>query len=396
MALRDVPLSQIDSQVIMDLVESGARESRTLDFKRELPGAGRDAKQGFLADVTAFANTEGGDLVFGIEEVDGVATKVVGTGGAQVDESIIRLQNLIRDGTEPRLQGVEIHAVDCAGRGTVIVARVPRSWAGPHAVLGRTLPIYARSTAGNYPMDMRELRDAVDLRSRSVDWIREFRRGRIRTIRSNATPAPVGSGPKLILHIVPLSAPSGFSAIEIGDCVGRASEVTPLYALHGSEAFNADGFLIHTAKHNDTDASYTQIFRNGAVEAVDTLMLDDPSLTIPAELFEGEIIQGALRYVRFISDLGVPPPYMLTISLLGVKGYSLNTDHRTIRVARDTSIDRNDVTAPDVLIETVPEDERVVARTLRPAFDTIWNAAGYPRALSYDEVGDWAGRLRTI
>ena len=47
MALRDVPLSQIDSQVIMDLVESGARESRTLDFKRELPGAGRDAKQGF-------------------------------------------------------------------------------------------------------------------------------------------------------------------------------------------------------------------------------------------------------------------------------------------------------------------------------------------------------------
>lgn len=68
----------IDAADLHRLVASGASEGRDLEFKRELPG-GSDAEiKEFLADVTSLANAHGGDLVFGVEESAGTATRISG------------------------------------------------------------------------------------------------------------------------------------------------------------------------------------------------------------------------------------------------------------------------------------------------------------------------------
>ena len=48
------------------LVANAVAESATLEFKRSLFGNNDADKREFLADVSALANSAGGDLIFGI------------------------------------------------------------------------------------------------------------------------------------------------------------------------------------------------------------------------------------------------------------------------------------------------------------------------------------------
>ena len=52
-------------------------------------------------------------------------------------------------------------------------------------------------------------------------------------------------------------------------------------------------------------------------------------------------------------------------------------------------IDREILVLPDIVIEDYPD---CIASTLKPVFDTIWNACGFPRSLNYNDEGEWAPR----
>lgn len=56
--------------------------------------------------MSALANAEGGDLIFGIDAHSGVPKSVVGVRPADPDAEILRLENLLRDGLSPRLTGL--------------------------------------------------------------------------------------------------------------------------------------------------------------------------------------------------------------------------------------------------------------------------------------------------
>ena len=69
-------LDQITEAALRKLCDDRCPESNSLDFKRELPGNSDKDKQELLKDVCALANADGGDLVYGIEEVAGAAGDV--------------------------------------------------------------------------------------------------------------------------------------------------------------------------------------------------------------------------------------------------------------------------------------------------------------------------------
>jgi predicted HTH transcriptional regulator len=62
------PLSSLVEEDLQRLCEDRAVESQTLDFKRTIPGKDDRSKNEFLKDVCAFANGNGGDLLYGIDE----------------------------------------------------------------------------------------------------------------------------------------------------------------------------------------------------------------------------------------------------------------------------------------------------------------------------------------
>jgi len=56
-------IENITEADILTLVQNGDEESQTLDYKQELPGRDASARHEFCADICAFANTQGGDIV---------------------------------------------------------------------------------------------------------------------------------------------------------------------------------------------------------------------------------------------------------------------------------------------------------------------------------------------
>lgn len=64
---------KIDDITIDDiklLIVNSVCESKSLEYKKELHIENDADKKEFLADVSSFANSTGGDIIFGIEEDD--------------------------------------------------------------------------------------------------------------------------------------------------------------------------------------------------------------------------------------------------------------------------------------------------------------------------------------
>src|ERR1700704_4670379 len=82
---------------------NGVSESETLEFKQLMLFSSEDQKLELLKAVSAFANSFGGDLLFGVEAVAGIATGFPGMPRAEVDACKLRLESIVRDNLEPSL-----------------------------------------------------------------------------------------------------------------------------------------------------------------------------------------------------------------------------------------------------------------------------------------------------
>ena len=132
MSLLDMTWDKITETEINNLILNGVPESPTIDYKRETYGNSDGDKREFLADVSSFANTIGGDIVIGVDETSGLPISITPlTGDSEVE--VRRLEEIALYGIEPRLTNLRIRAVTVAG-GYVIIVRVPRSFVPPHRV----------------------------------------------------------------------------------------------------------------------------------------------------------------------------------------------------------------------------------------------------------------------
>ena len=74
------PLDDITSDDIYSLKEENEPESRTLEYKRELP-----EKWKTLKSLCSFANTGTGDILIGVEEKDHYPKNIVGVPTKEVE-----------------------------------------------------------------------------------------------------------------------------------------------------------------------------------------------------------------------------------------------------------------------------------------------------------------------
>ena len=51
-----------------------------------------------------------------------------------------------------------------------------------------------------------------------------------------------------------------------------------------------------------------------------------------------------------------------------------------------TTIDRDVLILPDILVD---DYNTPIPSVLRPAFDALWQAAGFARSMNYDQQGQW-------
>jgi predicted HTH transcriptional regulator len=160
MALQHLALAQIDQAQLQRLIDGRASETRDIDYKRDTYGnADRDYGE-FLADVSSFANTAGGDIIIGMSAEAGIPTGFVPL-EIDPDAEILRLENVARSGLQPRIAGLAMRGISIAAGGSVLLVRVPRSYNPPHRIVQQgsgNNRFYARSSAGKYEPNVDELR----------------------------------------------------------------------------------------------------------------------------------------------------------------------------------------------------------------------------------------------
>jgi len=291
-------------------------EGKTIEYKREMPARKPEEVIKLLAAVSSLANTAGGDLLIGIEEL---AHAIPGVAFDDLDAEKLRIEQLLASSIEPRIPRVEIEAVACANGRHVLVVRTHRSWIGPHRVTVNS-KFYGRNSAGKYPLDVSELRSAFVLGETIAERIRNFRQGRLIKIDAGETPLlSMRPGAKMAIHVVPFSAFSGSQQhIDIGRAISQSHVMAmpPGRIGHPKDyTVNLDGFVTFTNPRDKPAGGYAQIFRTGAIEGVAVLSTDGTTATpyISGPVFEYTIVSATKNYLSFMHSIGIAPPIVVFV-----------------------------------------------------------------------------------
>jgi len=388
----------IEESDLQALVDNEISESKIIEYKEILPENSNSKRKEFLADVSSFANASGGYLIYGIKEESGIPVEVCGLADVNSDGEILRLESMIRDGLEPRITpSISIRAIPLETSNVVIIIHIPRSWALPHMIKFKLKDherFFSRNSAGKYPLDLSDIRATISLSETAVERIKYFRTERLSKIVAEETPVPLNDIPKIILHIVPLGAFDIGVKFDISQCGhGGQYSIQPMIGSSWDHRYNFDGILVYTPVHqrSNSHSTYSQIFFNGNIEVVDASILEERNgQRVLHYSYENILIKTVSKYLSIQKQIGVEPPLFIMLSLLGVSGYKIEAhsdrfwEHNVME-----PIDRDALLIPEVMIETFGCD---VTRIMKPIFDSVWNATGWPQSMNYNENGEWVGQ----
>lgn len=384
------PLESITEADLQALIDASAPEGMQLDYKRELPSSSDQGKVKFLKEVTALANTQGGDLVYGMEEDVGIAHALRPLTFTSRDQLLQRLESLCTSGVEPRMTGLlQYQFVPLDQGGDVLVIRVHKSWNAPHRVTtGGHAHFYGRNANGCYQLDVSELRQSFTLSESVAERIRSFRADRLLKICSADTPVPLQSGPTIILHLVPIQSAMRAPRIDLAAHERMLWDLAPLGLSSHTHRINLDGYLSYPHFDSEPTMGYAQLFRDGTIESVVVHQAWNADRRFYSLQYEEEVIKALHGYFSLLSALGVTPPIYAFLSVIGLQNYTFGVDPMRF-MEGPYHVDRDRLILPEMVIDDWSADPATV---MRPAFDMVWNAFGLERSFNYDENGHWNQR----
>ncbi|MFB6258954.1 MAG: helix-turn-helix domain-containing protein [Flavobacteriales bacterium] len=153
------PQDEISIDDVQRLIDTGAEETLSLDFKAA--GAlsfDTKKKKEISKDVSAFANSEGGMLIYGVHEEKQKAHSLDPVDG----ETFTRdwLEQVISGTIHRPIEGFEVIPIRIEGdlQSTVYIVRIPDSYHAPH--MANDGHYYLRSNARNRMMEEYQVRQA--------------------------------------------------------------------------------------------------------------------------------------------------------------------------------------------------------------------------------------------
>jgi hypothetical protein len=379
---------------LTELITGQVPEGLRIDYKRDLYGNSDADKREVLKDISGFANAFGGHLIVGMEEQNGFATALPGIPNIDPDKVVLWFEQIARSGLEPRIQGLRIRAVSLTCGAFCFVLRIPRSWHPPHRVSAQGSNRYwIRNSGGTHEASVDELRILFTVGADASHRVQQFRFERLSEITNRQGPRPWMGNGRMILHIVPLSTVTSSWQIDLGQVSERQRAFSPIGAGGaGAPRFNLDGYIIE--RNGEYNHGYTQIFRNGTIEATKAAILGevDGKKIIPSGKFERQFFDSFPTYINALRDLGAPTPLIILITLEGVKDSIYRVSSSSIFDEPEPVIERDIVCLPECVVNEYGEVAEY-HRAVRPAFDALWNAAGYMSAKTFSADDTWNGNV---
>lgn len=167
----NVPVKREDLEL---LIQQQVQESLHLDYKSSA-ALSKPGQKEIPKDVSAFANSDGGMIIYGIEE----GIEESGHLPVRIDEGVAnsvitreRIEQAVLSNISPRIEGIQIQQISLDSNNSAYCIKIPKSDRAPHQER-ITKRYYKRFNFSSVPMEDYEISD-VRARSRSVKPLARF------------------------------------------------------------------------------------------------------------------------------------------------------------------------------------------------------------------------------
>jgi hypothetical protein len=398
MAARLLPQGKITLEMLRSLIESEIAEGQTIEFKRLIDITDANSKKKLSAEIASFANASGGDIVFGIDEKEGKASKLMPLPRFDPDKTELQLRQIFDSNIEPPVPGLQFCPVEVARKKFVLVLRIPRSWARPHALLGEFPQFMVRDGNRRRAFTPRELRETFGLSASIAERMKQFRADRIRSLVNDDTPVGLSSRRLFVLHVMPQSAFDTPQYVDLSFLMKNNTLIWPMRDTGFSKKLNFDGVLSyfpgdHLPLKTKAVRSYVQVFRDGCLEAVTTEIFQDDVEGLPKVIFHSyeALVEKALHnHLSLLRELEIDPPIFVSLAFIGGRDYSLFLPGQFGLEKCSSPIGRDVLIIPETPIY---EYSSTYYDVLKEPFDRVWQTCGQLGSINYKD-GKWSGGPR--
>lgn len=384
MYILGIKADKLEESDIKRLLDTQIQENKSLDYKKELHISKDADKKEFLFDISAMYNTDGGCIIFGIEEEKdsknqntGKPLRITGIEIQNSDKLIQQIEDIVKNCTEPSINHLIIKEININEK-IVLVIGIPKGLGLPSMVtFNHSNKFFKRRISGKYAVDVYELNDMFMQNQVLSEKANNFRRERIKTVLSQASIPNLNFDSSLFIHIIPF----GFLDYQILDFSRAESELKtkmkPIYAHSWDKMYNIDGFATFTTSPDrQTVTSYNQIFRNGIYEVYSTDLFfqtrHNNQLGFSGKSMVEETINSIKEGLLVLNEMKVEAPFLISFSFHNVLGKLLDSD----RAYYVREFKQNEIIFPLILF---PNYEADIQALLKPNFDILWQSFGYSK-----------------
>jgi hypothetical protein len=155
-------------------------------------------------------------------------------------------------------------------------------------------------------------------------------------------------------------------------------------------SMNLDGAVsVATGGQSPLSNTYTQIYRNGIIEAIRTDLL---KTSLPKFIHLLRFEETVLTYLpdcfKVLREIGCGAPVAVAITLVGVGGFSIMHPNEHFGLNTGAAISENVLRPPYIVVDNLDVH---LDKLLKPAFDWIWNAAEFQSSPFFNSDGRWIG-----
>ncbi len=381
------PLKEIGIDDLKMLIENKVEEGKTIDYKSQLSLNTDGEKTDFYKDITAFANAEGGDLIYGIEEENRIPKEIVWVELDSIDATLLTLSNMIRSGVEPTtIPQPEFHYVKLEENKYVIIIRIHKSFTAPHRIsFQKNNKFFIRGDGGNNEMSITELRNAFIFSQSITERIQNFRLERLHKLVSGDTPVPLTARQKgkMLLHLIPLQSFIENTMFDVNSNelskILESNLFKPIESHGDFSRYNLEGFV----RYADIDTtggtySYVQFFRNGITEAVFGACLEEDGSFVP-NYIKNKVFEYSFNYLKLMKKLNIITPIYAMLTFYDIKGSTLNLgeEQRPYFISsNDVRLEKDLISLPEAVINEYLLSKEELEKIFKPIFDMIINAYG--------------------
>ncbi|MHB8181315.1 MAG: AlbA family DNA-binding domain-containing protein [Acidithiobacillus ferrivorans] len=148
-----------DEAKLKTLIQNQIRESLTLEYKEAGALWKSDGKKREISkDVSSFANSAGGVIIYGIKEDDHLPVSIDGIDPSQISREW--LDQVISSNIRRKIDGLRINQVMLSDQKVTYVVVIPQSGRAPH--MANDNRYYKRSNCRSVPMEEYEVRDVAN------------------------------------------------------------------------------------------------------------------------------------------------------------------------------------------------------------------------------------------